>query len=129
VRFLASLGLAILMMAAQAETTLARGRGGSGLVSVRGYVNSRGTYVPLHFRTRPNGSPEDNLFSRGGTYGSPESVLATTAVTTSHPPIASDGPQSIPGPTTWTDTGLNPKAPWCASGRIVGAGAGFCIIN
>jgi hypothetical protein len=131
VRFLASLGLAILMTAAHAAPTLARGggRGGGGLVGVRGYVTSRGTYVAPHVRTRPDGILENNLSYRGGTYRSSEPELAPTAGTTTRPLIASDGPQSIPGPTTWTDTGPSPKEPWCASKRVVGTGAGFCMVN
>jgi hypothetical protein len=135
VRFLISLGLAILVTATFVAPTFARGggRGGGvgGLVSVRGHYRANGTYVAPYVRTRPDGIPENNLSYRGGTYRSPEPALATTAVTTSHPLIAGDGPQSIPGPTTWTDTGPSPKAkePWCVTNRVVGTGAGFCIIN
>lgn len=132
-RFLASLGLAILMTAVYASPTVARCsfRCG-GWVSVRGYVTSRGTYVAPHFRTRPDGIPENNLSDRGGAPRPPEPAVVATAGSTSGPLVTIDGPRVIPGPTTWTETGPSPKEakePWCASKRVVGTGAGFCISN
>ncbi len=133
-RFLASLGLAILMTAALASPTLARGfgrGGGGGLVSVKSYTRSDGTRVASHVRTRPDGILDNNLSYRGGANRSPESALVAAAGSNSDALVTSSGPLVIPGPTTWTDTGPNPKAkePWCATNRVVGTGSGFCVIN
>jgi hypothetical protein len=131
VRFLAALSIAILTTAAHASPTLARGggRGGGGLVSVSGYTRANGTHVAPHVRTRPDGILENNLSYRGGAYRSPEPALVANAGPTSGPRITSAGPQAIPGPTTWTDTGPRLKEPWCTSKRVVGTGAGFCMVN
>lgn len=132
-RFLASLGLAILVMAAHASPTMARGGGGrgggGGLIAVRGYVTSRGSYVAPHLRTRPDGILENNLSYRGR---SPDTAVLANPGSAPGALVASEGPQSIPGPTTWTDTGPTPreaKEPWCATKRVIGTGSGFCMIN
>lgn len=136
-RFMVALSVAVVMIAANTEAALARGfRGGGGYVGVRGYVTSRGTYVAPHVRTRPDGIVENNLSYRGGLPLSPERAVSDPALvaagSTPGPLLTSAGPRAIPGPTTWTDTGPDPKVakePWCASKRVVGTGAGFCIVN
>lgn len=135
-RFLVALSVTVVMTAVNAEAALARGSRGGGYIGVRGYVTSRGTYVAPHVRTRPDGIVENNLSYRGGVPRSPEPAVSEPALaatgSTPSPLLTSNGPQAIPGPTTWTDTGPDPKVakePWCASKRVVGTGAGFCIVN
>lgn len=130
-RFLVSLGLAILMIAAHVAPTHARGGGrggGGGLVSVRGHYRANGAYVAPYVRTSPDGIIENNRSYRGATYRTP-SAPVIAAAPLAGPIIGSEGPRFIPGPTTWTDTEERSPEPWCASKRVIGTGSGFCMIN
>lgn len=130
-RFLVSLSLVVLMTATSAAPSFARGggRGGGGLVSVRAYVTSRGTYVAPHVRTRPDGVLENNLSFRGANATSPLPSGNDLPIVPPRALIESDGLKAVPTPTTWTNTGSRPVEQQCPGNRLVGTGAGFCIIN
>ena len=122
------LGLACLITAAPIAPAMARGGyiGGSGSVAVRGYVTSRGTYVAPHVRTRPDGVLENNLSYRGGS----RQAVGSPMINGEPGPLPSAGvPRSIPGPTTWTGTDAVPQRASCDPKRLVGTGAGFCLVN
>jgi hypothetical protein len=130
VRFLAALSLAVLAVAASAAPVVARGGGHSGgYVPVRGYVTSRGTYVAPHVRTRPDGIVENNLSYRRSQYRPVERAPVVAGMPPDGPISSSEGPCVIPGPTTWTTGGEPPRDSWCDPKRLVGTGAGFCMIN
>ncbi|EHP94198.1 hypothetical protein [Methylorubrum extorquens] len=117
------LGIAILSAASwhsAAEARGGRGGGGGSFVSVRSYVNSRGTYVSPHYRTKADGILSNNLSYRGGT----SSYTYQGSV-----PVASADPLDVPAATVASlsqPTAPRVKMPWCSGGTVVG---GFCILN
>ncbi len=90
------LGIAILSAASWHSAAEARGgRGGGGygvgtVVRVGGYVNSRGTYVAPHYRTKADGILSNNLSYRGGS----SSYTYRGSV-----PVASADPLDVPAAT------------------------------
>lgn len=121
-----ALGIVILSAASwhsAAEARGGRGVGGYGggtLVRVSGYLNSRGTYVSPHYRTKADGILSNNLTYRGGTssytYGGPV-------------PVASADPLDVPTATVASlsqPTTPRVKMPWCLGGTVVG---GFSVLN
>lgn len=118
------LGIAILSAASWHSAAEARGgRGGGGggtLVRVSGYVNSRGTYVAPHYRTKADGILSNNLSYRGG--GSSYTYQGSV-------PVASADPLDVPAATVASLSRPTPrkeKMPWCSDGTIV---SGFCVLN
>lgn len=107
--------------------------GGSGSVSVKGYITSRGTYVAPHFRSRPSGSVPGQSFSgRVGPLAVPVAAAVGTNALTSSASSASIVSDSRASSTQ--SEGLVAQAdivevPWCAPDRIVGSGLGFCLVN
>ena len=59
---------------------------------------------------------------RGRTSASPRPVATAEAM----PPA--DAPETT-GSTDRAEPARKPVAAWCAGGRIVGSGAGFCLVN
>ncbi|GJE41591.1 hypothetical protein [Methylobacterium soli] len=124
-RTLLLIGAAALALAGSGLEAAARGRGGGwgGSVSVRGYVTSRGTYVAPHTRSRPDGILSNNLSNRLD-----RPVPAGSASYVSLPPPESTEVAGA-APGTATAEKVAKAEPWCPPGRLVGSGAGFCLIN
>jgi hypothetical protein len=121
-----ALGIAILSAASWNSAAEARGvrgggsYGGGTLVRVSGYVNSRGTYVAPHYRTKADGILSNNLSYRGGS----SSYTYQGSV-----PVASADPLDVPATTVASlsqPASPRVKMPWCSDGTIV---SGFCVLN
>jgi hypothetical protein len=119
-------GLGIVILTALGSNSAAEARGGRGSggggtpVRVSGYVNSRGTYVAPHYRTKADGILSNNLTYRGGT----SSYTYGGSV-----PVASADPLDLPTATVASlsqPTAPRLKMPWCSDGTIV---SGFCVLN
>lgn len=111
-------GIAILSAASWHSAAEARGGrsgGGGSLVPVRGYVNSRGTYVARYYRTKADGILTNNLSCRGG---------ASSYTLRGSVPVASADPLDVPATTVATAPSV--KTPWCSDGMII---SGFCVLN
>lgn len=117
------LGIAILSATSwhgAAEARGGRGGGGGSAVAVRGYVNSRGTYVAPHYRTKADGILSNNLSYRGD---------ASSYALRGSVPVASADPLDVPAATVASlsqPTAPRVKMPWCLSGTVVG---GFCVLH
>jgi hypothetical protein len=130
-RTLLLIGVAALALAGSSLEAVARGRGGGwgGLVSVRGYTTARGTYVAPHTRSRP-----DSILSNNLSYRMDRPVPAGSASYVSLPPAedAAVGAAAVartPASAATLPEKITKADPWCPTGRVVGSGAGFCLIN
>lgn len=114
-----------------AEARAGRG-GGGGSIAVRGYTTSRGTYVAPHFRSRPDGFAARPAYSPRAALivGSSAAVAAAGTVVGMNSADAVEVTASTASqlPIEVTRTAVA-EVPWCAPNRIVGSGAGFCLIN
>jgi hypothetical protein len=134
-RTLLLIGLAGLTLAAGAADAQARARIRFGGIRLPAPVSAR----PVE--QRPALAARRDAAGAGPTYvllppagGIPDAVreaakpaVAPTAAVAA--PVAVPAPAPTPAPAKARAQAVTEAAPWCLSGRVVGTGAGFCMIN
>ncbi|AWN36533.1 hypothetical protein [Methylobacterium radiodurans] len=112
------------------------GRGGGGLISVRGYTTQRGTYVAPHVKSRPDGVPGNNLSYRPGVAASVAIGGATGGAVAAGLPAGGGGVvQTASATDGFPEVARAPRMPLyeCPAGQRIAwndeLDDGFCILN
>ncbi len=123
------IGAATLALAGQLVSAEARGgRIGGGVVGLRGSLPTRGAAVSPHRLTPPDTLLSNAISHRAGAAPRYTSLPGAEAVTRGMPVLAMEARPPAAASVAPVQKAVAAR-PWCPPERLVGSGAGFCLIN